>query len=209
LTYRENSIAPEHRYTTGAIILHWAIAALILLNIGIGLVMESLDKPLKEIFVPLHFSCGMTVLALSILRIIWRLTHRPPSFHPGLLPWERAAAHTVHALLYVAMTVMPLIGWMIISAHPPRPQGAAMIWGLIRLPAISPISHLAQVPQKQAHGLFVDAHSIGAWILIGLLVLHIAGALKHQWIDRHPELSRMGLGRSSRRKPAAAQPSSR
>jgi cytochrome b561 len=185
----------SQRYSRVAIALHWTIAALILVNIGIGLVMEGLTPPQKGIVVPFHISCGMTVLALTVLRILWRMTHRPPPFSAHLAPWERHAAHTAHALLYVLMIAMPLIGWAIISAHPPRPQGAASIWGFIRLPALSPISHLADPEQKAAHGTFVSAHSIGGWILMGVLVLHIAGALKHQWIDRHPELARMGIGR--------------
>ena len=183
------------RYTRIAITLHWAIAALILVNIAVGLVMEGLPQPQKSIAVPFHISCGMTVLALTIVRVLWRLTHKPPPFAPDWAPWERHAAHTAHGLLYVLMIAMPLIGWAIISAHPPRPQGAASIWGFIRLPALSPISHLAEPQQKAAHGTAVTAHSFGGWILMGVLVLHIAGALKHQWIDRHPELARMGIGR--------------
>jgi cytochrome b561 len=183
------------RYTTVAIALHWTIAALILANIGIGFFMEGLARPLKDTVVPLHFSIGITVLALTVARLLWRLTHRPPPLPPGMAWWERMAAHGTHALLYALMLGMPLIGWCIISAHPPRPQGAAAIWGLLRLPAIAPISNLADPAQKAAHGVFVDAHSAGAWILVAALVLHVAGALKHQWIDRHDELARMGIGR--------------
>ena len=182
------------RYTTVAIALHWTIAALILSNIAVGFVMESLPQPLKGIALPFHFSCGMTVLGLTALRVLWRLTHAPPPLPAGLARWERAAAHAAHGLLYVLMIVMPLIGWSIISAHPPRAQGAAMIWGLLRLPAISPISHLADAAQKTAHGLFVDAHTAGGWILVGVLVLHVAGALKHQWPGDHAVLPRMGIG---------------
>jgi len=186
----------EHRYSTGAIVLHWAIAALIVFNLAIGLVMEGLQRPWKDVVVPLHISCGITILGLSVLRVLWRLTHRPPPLLPDMARWERAAAHTADALLYVLMLLMPVLGWSIISAHPHRPQGAAMIWGVLRLPAIAPISHLPEAPQKAAHEWFVDAHSVGGWILIGLLVLHVAGALKHQWYDRHTELARMGIGSS-------------
>ncbi len=186
------------RYTTVAILLHWAIAALILLNIGVGFVMEGLAPPLKAVVVPFHFSCGITVLALTALRVLWRLTHRPPPLPPGMSPWERAAAHAAHGILYVLMIAMPLIGWSIISAHPPRAEGAARIWGILRLPAISPISHLGDAAQKAAHGLFVEAHTVGGWILVGVLALHVAGAMKHQWFDDRPELARMGIGRRAR-----------
>jgi cytochrome b561 len=185
-----------HRYTTVAIALHWSIAALILLNLGTGFVMEGLPKPWKAVVVPFHISSGITILALTVLRIVWRLTHRPPPLSAGLTRWERVAAHTAHSLLYVLMVAMPLIGWSIISAHPPRAEGAASIWGLLRLPAIAPISNLADSAQKAAHGVFVNAHAVGGWILVGVLVLHVAGALKHQWFDREPELARMGIGRT-------------
>jgi cytochrome b561 len=184
------------RYTTVAIVLHWSIAALILFNIAIGLGMEGLPRPLKDIATLLHFSCGITVLALTALRIFWRLGHQPPPLVANLAPWERAAAHAAHGLLYVLMIAMPLTGWSIISAHPPRPQGAAMIWGLLGLPAIAPISHLEEAAQKAAHSLFVNSHVIGGWILICTLILHVAGALKHQWFDREAELARMGIGRA-------------
>ena len=184
------------RYSTVAIVLHWAIAVLILSNIATGFVMEGLPPPLKAVVIPLHFSSGMTVLALTVLRVLWRLTHKPPPLSAGLRPWERMAAHGAHASLYVLMIAMPLIGWCIISAHPPRAQGAAQIWGFVRLAALSPISHLADSEQKVAHGIFVDAHAAGAWIIVGVLAMHIAGALKHQWFDGEPQLARMGLGRA-------------
>jgi cytochrome b561 len=188
------------RYSTVAIVLHWAIAALILSNIATGFVMEGLPAPLKAAVIPFHFSCGMTVLALTALRVLWRVTHKPPPLPPGLRPWERMAAHCAHTFLYVLMIAMPLIGWSIISAHPPRAEGAAQIWGFLRLPALSPISHLENPAHKAAHGIFVDAHAAGAWTLVGVLALHIAGALKHQWIDREPALARMGIGRSRERR---------
>jgi cytochrome b561 len=188
----------DQRYTGIAIALHWAIAFLILANIAVGFVMEGLGPRWKPLALAFHFSSGITVLALTLVRIGWRLTHRPPDFAAGVKAWERSAAHLAHALLYALMILMPILGWSIISAHPPRPQGAATLWGFLRLPALPPVSHLAEPAQKEAHGLFVSAHSVGAWILAGILLLHVAGALKHQWMDRHAELARMGIGRRRR-----------
>jgi cytochrome b561 len=82
--------------------------------------MEGLPRPMKEVVVPLHISSGITILLLTVARVLGRLTHRPPPFSPHLAARERAAAHTVHALLYLLMIGMPLVGWSIISAHPPR-----------------------------------------------------------------------------------------
>lgn len=183
------------RYTTVAIALHWVMALLILFNLSVGFFMEGFARPLKNVIVPLHISSGITVLALTLLRIAWRLAHRPPPLPAGMANWERVAAHTAHALLYVLMLVMTLTGWSIISAHPPNPRGGPMLWGLVHLPPIPPISQIEPVAQKAAHERFVQWHSWAGWVLLGLLALHICAALKHQLIDRQSELARMGLGR--------------
>lgn len=182
------------RYSAVAIALHWAIAALIIFNIAFGFFMEGFKPPLKGIVIPLHISSGMTVLALTVVRIIWRLTHKPPAFTAGMKSWERTAAHLAHGLLYFIMVAMPLTGWAIISAHPPRPGAGPVIWGLFRMPPISAIANIDPATQPAAHDRFVEIHSIGGWLTLGLLVLHVAAALKHQFYDRHAEFARMGIG---------------
>jgi cytochrome b561 len=158
--------------------------------------MEGFAQPTKGLIVGLHVSSGITVLALTVIRILWRLTHRPPPFPPGLKRWEHWAAHVAHGFLYALMLFMTLTGWSIISAHPPNPNGIAIYLGSVHIPQISMVSHMAPDAQHVAHEDFVRLHSIGGWTFIGLLLLHVVGALKHQWLDRFPELSRMGLGRS-------------
>jgi cytochrome b561 len=222
----------QFRYTRVAIILHWAIAAFILFNLGFGYFMEDFPPLLRGIVVPLHFSSGITVLALTLVRIAWRLTHRPPDFSWPLAPWERAAAGAIHILLYVGMLAMPLSGWAIISAHPPvqaataapvaqpavpppaadaapaqpaapsppPPAGGSKIWGVIPLPRIAPIEQIGATPegvqtQKALHHTLAEAHELGGFIMIVLLLLHVAGALKHQFIDGKAEFVRMGIGR--------------
>jgi cytochrome b561 len=191
-----NTIVTEKlRYTTVAIALHWAIAALIIFNLGLGFFMEGLAPELKRIIIPLHISSGITVLVLTVLRIVWRLTHRPPPFLAGLAAWERSAAHAVHGLLYVLMLAMPLTGWALVSANQPRPDGGGiMLWSAIPWPAITALSRLEVSVQKPVHDSFVTAHNVGAWIMLSLLVLHVAAALKHQFVDRQAELARMGIG---------------
>jgi cytochrome b561 len=185
------------RYTSVAILLHWATAALILFDLGIGFFMEGFADPLKRISVLLHASAGITILVLTGLRVFWRLTHPPPPLDPSMTNPERLAAHIVHFILYVMMVAMPLIGWSIVSAHPPRPEGVTQLWGVIRLPQIGPISHMPEVRQKAAHDLFVTAHTLGGWTLVALLLLHVVGACKHQWFDGRSEFFRMGIGRGT------------
>ncbi|MGQ3026485.1 MAG: cytochrome b, partial [Sphingopyxis sp.] len=103
------------RYGRVARALHWSIAVLLLVTIPIGLYHDALMKRLDGVM-QVHKSIGFTVLALSILRIGWRLTHRPPPLPTGMPNWERAAAKANHALFYTLMLVMPLTGWIFTSA---------------------------------------------------------------------------------------------
>ena len=177
------TVSTQDRYTRVAITLHWLMALLILFNLSLGFFMEGFAPPLKRIIVPLHVSSGLTVLALTVIRILWRLTHRPPDFLPGMKRWEHWAAHSAHALLYVLMLVMTLSGWALVSAHPPNPAGIPIYLGTMHVPQISIVSHMAPEAQHAAHENFVTVHSIGGWIFVGLLVLHVLGALKHQWLE--------------------------
>ena len=229
----DGSGAPRDRYTRVAITLHWAIAALIIFNLSIGFFMESWPLPIRFMALGLHVSSGMTVLALTVARVVWRLLNAPPEYPAGIKPWERHTAHFVHFLLYAAMVLMPLSGWAIVSAHsPPGSRGAAVadafapppplpsgmnpgagpprpmtgpppsmkVWNLIPMPSIAPIEAIGAepggiAPQHQLHEEFVEWHSVGGFLLLGLLILHVAGALKHQLIDRQSEFARMGIGR--------------
>lgn len=203
------------RYTRVAMWLHWLIAAAILYNLSSGLLRPYMPRG----FFVFHVSSGITILALTVVRIGWRLTHRPPPFLP-MKPWEARLAHGVHFFLYVAMVMLPFSGWAMISANPPAGSpGAAqanaervakgqeprsgkplMIWSVIPLPQISAVSEIGRTPaglaeQGEVHERIETFHLIGGWLLLLLLILHVGGALKHQYADREPELQRMGLGR--------------
>lgn len=213
--------AARRRYSKVAIALHWSIALLILFNLFSGFLLDAIPKAVFAF----HISSGVTILALTLVRIGWRLTHRPPPFLP-MAKWEKGLAHIVHFLLYCAMLAAPLTGWAMISAHidkpiapaiqavvgpqpdaPPKPR-RTMIWGLFELPKLSPIVHIADQPDgaakiKDAHELFEGRHETIGWIFLGLLVLHLGGALKHQFIDKERELARMGLGKADDAQPTA------
>ena len=108
-------------YTTVAIILHWAIAFLIILNILTGLFLDRLPSPVTL----LHISSGITVLALTMVRVVWRLTHPRPPYPEEYKLWERRLASLVHFCLYILMIAMPLSGWAMISANPPPNSAGA------------------------------------------------------------------------------------
>ena len=215
-----NELPVQRRYTRVAITLHWAIAALIFYNLASGLLRDFLPRG----FFTFHISSGLTILALSLFRIVWRLTHKPPPMLP-MQPWERWLAHGVHFLLYAAMLFVPWTGWVMISANPPAgspgaayvaqqraaaaapsgeparpPRAAPRFWGLAPVPMIAPVANLgseaAGVPDQHAFREKMEGvHETVALMLLFLLFLHVGGALKHQLIDREPELARMGVGR--------------
>ena len=227
---------PNSRYSRVAIVLHWAIAVFILFNLSLGYFMEGFPMPFRFIVVGLHISAGLTVLTLTVVRVVWRLSHAPPAYPAGMASWEQHTAHFAHFLLYAAMILMPLTGWAIISSHPrpgspgaieqavrhpmpamPNAAGAKgppgmagppkkftmKIWYILPVPLITPIEAIGEQPggltaQDELHEKFVNWHGLGGYILIGLLILHVLGALKHQVLDKQPELQRMGIGKRRR-----------
>ena len=203
------TVSGNQRYSSVAIALHWAIAGLIMLNLSIGWFMEGLAEPGRTFVVRIHESSGMTVLALTAVRILWRLAHRPPPLDPRLSNTERMAASTVHFTFYLAMVAIPISGWALVSANPPHYEAGApkqqkyiLLWGTIPLHPIAPIQAIAMDPggvvrQHVLHERIVRAHTIAGYGLLAFLVLHILGALKHQFIDRHDQLARMGFRRKT------------
>lgn len=172
------------RYSAVAIALHWLIALAIVALVAIGILMTSLpdtDLARKFALYQLHKSLGITVLALSLLRLAWRLTHRPPPLPGTLKPWERRAARATHIGFYGLIIVIPLLGWAMVSASPYNIP--TVLWGEIPWP------HLP-VP-KSAFEAFRAGHVLLAFGAVALLVLHVAAALKHHYILHDDVLARM------------------
>lgn len=179
------------RYTSGAIWFHWAIAALIIANLAIGLFHESLSQSARGNAMDFHKAAGIVVLLLSVARLGWRLSFPPPRFPGHLKRWEAWLARWTHRTFYLLMIGVPLAGWLFVSASPKsRPFSFFGLFDLPRLP----------VPRSESvFGLWHEAHELLAFAMLGLVVLHVAGALKHQLLDRDNQLARMGLGRSAAR----------
>ena len=110
---------------------------------------------------------------------------------PPYARWERAAAHTVHILLYVVMFGMPLSGWIMDSAWKDAATHPMHWFGVVEWPRIGWISALDPVVKERWHDRFGWVHDRLAWVLYAAVALHVAGALKHQWVDRRAELQRM------------------
>lgn len=168
------------RYSSVAIAFHWTIAALVLINLAIGLFHDAMPRGWGVM--PIHKAIGITVLVLSLGRLAWRLSHRPPPFAPETAAWERASARLVHASFYVLMIVLPLSGWAMSSYGEPSPR--PLTWfGLFDIPYL-PVD-------KAMAGAAGDAHELLGYVMAALLVLHVAAALRHHLILRDATLARM------------------
>ncbi len=197
------STAPS-RYSAVAIVLHWAIAIAILGMIPLGWWMGDAleDKATQAQAIAafqLHKSIGLTVLLLSIARLGWRLTHPTPPLPEAMKPWEKLAATATHWAFYFLIIAMPLSGWLYVSTgwsvHDDRPlEVPTLYFGLFQVPHLFGLSHLADQARAMLAGVFENAHSKMAWGAIGLTALHVAAALKHQFVDKDGVLARMVPG---------------
>lgn len=187
----DTDTTPVVRYSAPAIILHWLIAVLMIGNVIFAWQIEKLpDDWIRPAF-DTHKSIGITVLGLVLLRILWRLGHKPPPFSNGMSAWERVLAHLTHFGLYGLMLFMPITGWLHDSAWKDAATHPMYLFGLIRWPRIGLIAHQPPATKEMLHNLFGEFHAIGGYVLVGLVFLHVAGALKHQFIDHEREFRRM------------------
>ena len=172
--------ADASRYHPVAIALHWLLAAAITLSFGVGLYMADLPiSPQRLKLYNWHKWAGITILALSALRLLWRLTHRPPADLP-MPPWQRRAAHATHQALYLLFFLVPLVGWAYSSAS----GFPVVVYGVLPLPDFVPADKALADAIKPWHGRL-------AWLLAALVVMHIGAALKHHLVDRDRLLARM------------------
>ena len=187
------------RYTAVAIFLHWVVALGILALIVIGLVMTQLTLPPMRLFqlYQLHKSIGITVLLAGVLRLAWRLTHRPPPLPAAMPAVERHAAAGSHVLLYVFLFGLPLTGWALVSASVFNIP--TVLYGTIPWPDLPVFPDLANKAPVEA--FLKHVHAYGAWCLIALLVLHIGASLRHHFVVGDSVLTRM-LPRIPGRRPA-------
>ncbi len=184
------SLTVPQRYTRPAIILHWTIAVLIACNLAGGLLFDSLPKTMLRPAIDMHKSFGITVLGLAILRLLWRATHTPPPL-PAYPAWERRTAHAVHWLLYGLIFLVPFSGWLHDSAWKGAPEHPMKLFWIIPWFRIGPIEHLDPASKEWWHSALFAVHSYLAYALLAAFVLHVAGALKHQFLEGKPELQRM------------------
>jgi cytochrome b561 len=174
-------------YTRTAIALHWLIALCVAGLLAAGFYMTGLKiSPVKLQIYMLHKSLGLSVLALMLVRIVWRLTHTPPALPTFVPRWQRTVSAITHALLYVLLLAMPISGWLMNSAS----GFPTKLFSVLPLPQL--IARDADTFVR-----WQTVHAYLAYCLLALVALHIIAALKHALIDRDGILRRMWPTRTS------------
>lgn len=177
---------PHARYTSIAIILHWVMAIAFLLMLASGFSMEYLEmeKAFKFQLFQWHKSLGVLLLMAFVLRIGWRLTHRPPELFLPVPAYERIAARAGHWLLYLCMFIMPFTGWLMVSASV---YGLpTIVFGWFEWPHIPDLSGNEAVADAAG-----SAHAIVAWIFSALIIGHVLAVIKHAIFDKQNLLVRI------------------
>ncbi|WFL77536.1 cytochrome b [Altererythrobacter arenosus] len=175
------SEAAQARYSTGAMLFHWIIAILVIVNWRIAEAAEHLEGAEKAATIAPHKAIGITILVLTLLRLGWRLTHKAPPMSNLVPAWQRTLAKSVHVIFYVMLIGLPIGGWLA-GSYADSPVN---YFGLFTLPT-------APVEQNydQAKAI-IDLHAAGGEAMIYLIGLHILGALKHTFIDKVNGIGRM------------------
>lgn len=173
------------RYSRIAMALHWILAIALIAIFGVGVYMADLPfSPQRLKLYNWHKWAGVCILFLSVLRLLWRLTHTPPAL-PGkvvaAMPgWQTAAYHATHGLLYALFFIVPLVGWAYSSAT----GFSIVLFGVLPLPDFVPAD-------KALAELIKPWHEITAFAMAALATMHVAAALKHHFVDRDGLLQRM------------------
>jgi cytochrome b561 len=160
-------------------LLHWLIALVVLTLIGVGMYMTELDKdaPARAQIYGLHKAFGVTVLGLVVLRVLWLKLSSAPALPAGFKDWERILSKTVKVLLYILMLLTPVAGYLMSNA-----AGKPISWfGVFEMPALL-------TENEQWQEILGELHEVFAFSMLGLVGLHVAGALKHRFVDKDPSL---------------------
>lgn len=173
--------AAQQRYSPIAMILHWSIAILVIVNWRVAETAHHVPKDDRGAIMANHFSVGMIILVLALLRLVVRATRGAPPYASHIKPWESVIAKITHTLMGLLIIVLPLLGWVAMSLY----GRSIPIFGLFSVPP------LPLAPNKDLAGAIFDAHGVLGSALVYLMFLHILAVIKHMVIDRDGNLFRM------------------
>ena len=169
------------RWGAFAQLLHWVIVVLLIVQVTLASLADDLPLGMKKLaLLARHKSFGITILALAVIRLLWRWMNPTPPLPGTLKPYERALANFTHAALYILLFAMPLTGWTMSSA-----RGFPVSWfGFIQLPDLVP-------KNKPLYDALLATHQTLAWVLYVVVALHVLAALKHHFMLKDNVLRRM------------------
>ncbi|HUR21777.1 MAG TPA: cytochrome b [Vicinamibacterales bacterium] len=175
---------PKEQYSRGAKWFHWLTVPPIAISLLSGLTIRFMNDDVKMSFYTLHESLGILMLLLTTARLLWRSQHPAPPLPAHIPAMVRLGANAVHASLYVALIVQPVLGFFTTNALGFPQQGATAFLGFINLPKFMDASPDVA---RTLHW----AHSIVGWTLVPLIAAHVAGVVYHHAIRRDGTLLRM------------------
>ena len=184
-------VVHKDRYSVVAIAFHWTIAACIAIQIFLGWRMGDIEGLGRSTLVRLHESVGIAVLLLTAGRLAWRYVNPPPAPDSSLTPIEHKLSHWVHMGFYFALFALPLTGWAMVSMEQ---AGGLRLFGAVPWPSFPLLNFLPNAAQDTLADGSDTVHGWLVYLMLGLLFLHVAGALKHHFISRDPTVTRMAPG---------------
>ena len=178
------------RYNVVAMALHWAIAALIMLDFAFALSFSQFN-PGQTLYLryayPLHMSTGLSALSLSVFRVVWRLIHKAPALPADMHVVTRWLARLSHGLLYGFMLVAPLTGWLVLLLR----RKPISMFGLFTWPSLSFVTTMPHDQRSSYHDVVLPLHTWISYAGIALVGLHVSAALYHHFYRRDDVLRRM------------------
>ena len=176
---------PTLRYTRPAILLHWSIAALVLIQIALGFATDWTAGPQSDSLLAQHVRVGLLIFAMMALRVAWRLANRPPPMPVAVPRWRQKIAPLVYAAFYLLLVLLPVTGYILWAWTGPR----LSYWGLGTVPIL-----FTGGDDETWRSIAGYAHEYGGYAITALFLLHIAAAFHHQFVAKDMRISdRMGL----------------
>lgn len=181
-----NRYASKDRYNAVAAGLHWLVAALLFVEIYVGWTFGDMDRgAARDLWFDWHKTLGISILALSLARLGWRVANPPPPLPARMPRWERVLAGLSHFGFYLILIGLPLTGWAAVSTGRAALTSDMMtLAGGLSWPLIPGLPQALHEPMEGVHELLVK-------LTYALVVFHVAAALKHQFLDKGPMAGRM------------------
>jgi cytochrome b561 len=177
--------ASRYGFVAGA--LHWIIVAGIIAEYVLAEAAEEGETEGVGAAMSMHYSLGVTLLVLALIRLVWRVVELPPASPPAMKRYEALAARTAHILFYGLLFAIPITGWALatVEGHP------ISVFGLFDLPQLRIGAQLPIEGGTLSEDQLEEAHELLFNVLVGLGVIHVLGALKHYFFDRDDVLRGM------------------